>query len=220
MRSLPAAITTEIAKDAQFQALMFKLSLGSTYRWTDLDTAIRFANEWWQPKGIKVASFDRRIDSDVITTKLTIPNVTQWFSDICLAEDIRRKPIMIYQVWLDFNLSVLGCTLETQLPILFDGLIDSIPPGGANPLEVEVNIIDYEITGSVSTPRREHASSCPWAFAGPYCTYAGAETICDHSWARCIELANTDHFGGDEFISILADQQDYWGQRPKNWAKR
>jgi hypothetical protein len=46
-------------------------------------------------------------------------------------------------------------------------------------------------------PQRVVDRSCWKNFKdGVNCTYAGAETSCDKSWARCTALANTDQFGG------------------------
>jgi hypothetical protein len=46
-------------------------------------------------------------------------------------------------------------------------------------------------------PQRIVDRSCWKNFKdGINCTYSGAETVCDKSWARCTALANTDQFGG------------------------
>ncbi len=46
-------------------------------------------------------------------------------------------------------------------------------------------------------PQRVVDRSCWKNFKdGINCTYSGAETVCDKSWARCTALANTDQFGG------------------------
>jgi len=52
------------------------------------------------------------------------------------------------------------------------------------------------------------------------CRYEGAETWCDYTKARCVTLGNFNNFGGDEFISDLADKQVYWGQKVKSWRPK
>lgn len=56
-----------------------------------------------------------------------------------------------------------------------------------------------DIAGALNEfcPQRVVDRSCWKNFKdGVNCTYAGVETACDKSWARCTELANTDQFGG------------------------
>lgn len=64
------------------------------------------------------------------------------------------------------------------------------------------------------TPRRIHQPSCPWPFKGSLCAYAGAETWCDQSFARCTALGNTINFGGFRYLPDLQDKQLWWGRKP------
>lgn len=62
-------------------------------------------------------------------------------------------------------------------------------------------------------PFREYASICTYRkFRGAQCAYAGAETTCDRTWARCYALGNSSRFGG--FISMPPDSYTvtwtYW----------
>ena len=45
-------------------------------------------------------------------------------------------------------------------------------------------------------PDRRYLPVCDVAFAGPECGYAGDESECDHTLARCRELGNETRFGG------------------------
>lgn len=50
------------------------------------------------------------------------------------------------------------------------------------------------------------------------CRYAGAETWCDGSIARCKALGNEINFGGEEYISDLQNKKVIWMGREKTWA--
>lgn len=50
---------------------------------------------------------------------------------------------------------------------------------------------------SVQLPnRRFYRDTCQWGFKSTECGYAGAETTCNHTTARCLALANLKRFGG------------------------
>jgi len=49
-------------------------------------------------------------------------------------------------------------------------------------------------------PRRRYKAMCPWIFKGTECGYAGGETLCDRTPARCDALGMTDNFGGFRWV--------------------
>ena len=61
---------------------------------------------------------------------------------------------------------------------------------------------------------RPQTSSCPWTFKGTSgeCGYAGAETLCDQSYDRCLALANTGNYGGDRFLPAIVTREIFWGR--------
>ena len=54
-------------------------------------------------------------------------------------------------------------------------------------------------------------SSCPWPFTDTECTYVGAQTWCDQTYARCAVLTNQDSFGGFRFLPYIMEKQIWWG---------
>ena len=44
------------------------------------------------------------------------------------------------------------------------------------------------------------------------CLYAGAETWCDRTYARCTVLGNTDNFGGFRWLPSIIDKEVWWGR--------
>lgn len=59
-----------------------------------------------------------------------------------------------------------------------------------------------------------HPPSCRWrVFKGTECGYAGGETVCDRSYARCLELSNEDNFGGFRWLPSIINKQFWWGKQ-------
>jgi len=44
------------------------------------------------------------------------------------------------------------------------------------------------------------------------CLYAGGETWCDRTYARCLVLGNTDNFGGFRWLPSIIDKEIWWGR--------
>jgi hypothetical protein len=226
MRSLPAALTTELAKQAHFLANLFKMDFTPTpYYWTDIDQSIYFDSKVWEPAGIKFSDISYGIDQNIATTDVTFPNVDKFFSDLSLTTELRGKAFTIYRALLNNSLNVIGCTTESganPLPIIIDGYINSVPK--MDRMTANFNVVSFSIALNINTPRRVYEPKCGWlrigGFKGTFCAYAGAETWCDGSKLRCVELANQVNFGGWEFISDLQNQPVRWGQRVKTWGKK
>ena len=221
MRTLPALITTELAKDAIFLKHLFKFVASTTYYWTDCDQDVRFDSKWWTAKGLTFTDLQYSIDGQTSTTTVTIPNVDKALSTLALGEELRNKSFMIYRVLLDNSIVPIGVATEADLSIVIDGLVDSIP--SADQKAVQLSLISYNVTGDIQIPRRQIEDKCPWIAIGgfkgaTYCKYAGVETWCDGSKARCDALANSVNFGGFEHISSLQNDTIYWGQRIKTWG--
>lgn len=229
MRSLPTAVfnpgagTGLLVNEAHFQRHLIKLVASTTHYWTDCDQNIYFDSKWWYASGIKFSDLSYAVDQAVTTGNLTIPNADKVFSDLSLSEDLRNKALTIWRVWLNNALEVQGASVEADLSelVIFDGVTDNL---GADRATGRVNTASFGIAGGIMTPRRVFEPNCPWTriggFKGTYCQYAGAETWCDGSKARCAALSNVVHFGGWEKISELQTQEVYWCQRVKTWGKK
>jgi len=278
MRPLPALVydpdldTGELANTNLMIRHLFKLVATATYKWTDADQNVYFDGTFWNRIGLDFGSFIFEISGGIPSLSFEIPNVSKWFSDIALGEDLRNKVFKIYRVMLDRNLKVIGYATEADMEPIFSGFIDSIPDTDRETGRVEV--VSHRITEKGIGPRRGHSPECEWVFkdtsskvigtdtkvytcikdhfghlaankpitgtnwddywelagaagatwaantryqAGT-CRYEGAETWCDHTKVRCQALANFNNFGGDEFISDLADKDVYWCQRVKSFA--
>ncbi len=219
--------------EAHFQRHFFKLVASTTHYWTDCDQDIYFDSKYWYASGIQYSDLSYAIDQAVITGSLTIPNADKVFSDLSLAEDLRNKAFIIYRVWLNNALEVIGATVESDPTlvnpdlsnlIVFDGVTDNL---GADRSTGKVNIVSLGIAGGITTPRRVFEPNCPWTRIGGFkgttwCAYpvGSAGTWCDGSKARCVALGNQIHFGGWEYISKLQTEEVYWCRRVKTWGKK
>lgn len=217
MRALPAAITTELAKEVAWIRHLYKLTATATYRWTDCDQDIYFASNYWLAHEINWQSAEFSIESTVPTLSLVATDIDGALKNIALAEDLKRKSFIIYRVLLNSSLGVIGCTVEADLPIVFDGKIDNL---FFDRKEATIEIISHLCDWEVICPRRVHNPNCSWAFKGAECGYSGGETWCDFTKSRCVTLGRQANFGGFEYIASLIDQNPYWGSRVKAWAGR
>ena len=205
MKGLPAELTAELVKEYHAISHLFELSFSTVYRWTDADIDIYYNGLWWTSKGISFDSASFSASPKVDNIEFLIDNVGLGISGIVMNEEIRGKECVIYRVALDRNMSVLGLTK------LFVGFVDAIEIDGK---KARFSVYNHFIRWKMSTPRRLHSPTCSWTFKGEECTYSGAETWCDHSWERCVALANKLNFGGFRWLPFLTDKQIWWGRVP------
>ncbi len=93
--------------------------------------------------------------------------------------------------------------------IIFEGTIDS---WHLDEEKLNFTIVSLFVQWAQKTLQR-HAPSCRWkVFGGTECGYVGGETECDRSYARCLELANTDNFGGFRWLPSIVDKEIWWGR--------
>ena len=208
MRSLPTAITAELAKEYLTMCHCFTLTVGSTvYRWTDFDRKLNISGYWYLPKGITFSELATSTDVVAESVTIEIDNVDKAFSDIVLATDIRGSTVCIYRALLDSNLDPLG-----TITLLFQGYVDQI---NIDRDRARVEVFSMFIKWRLPAPRRLHSATCVWTFKGTECGYGGVETWCDKSYARCKALAKTGNFGGFRWVSELADKEITWGTKSK-----
>lgn len=94
---------------------------------------------------------------------------------------------------------------------IFEGLIDSWSMSEGK-IEITVaNILSQWAQRTLS----KHSASCRWKeFKGTECGYAGSETWCDRTYARCEVLSNTASFGGFRWLPSIVDKEIWWGRVP------
>lgn len=125
--------------------------------------------------------------AEIDQVKITVSNVTRSIQQYLESYDLRGKRVSIKQVFID-HLTDATCFLEDFF------YIDSY--------SADVQSAQFTCTGKFDVlqlripARKFWRNYCPWRFKGTECAYAGAETTCNKTFARCEELANKSRFGG------------------------
>jgi hypothetical protein len=145
----------------------------------------------------------KRVDN----VSITMSNADNVFSGILLNEDCRNKPVVIS---FGIRRKPAGQPEEEIVETLFRGLL-----AGWGPLtekKAPIKVANEFILWNKKTLRK-HAASCPWAFRGEECGYAGSvKSVCDKSYDTCLLLGNEARFGGFRFLPVIAEQELWWGR--------
>jgi len=210
VKTLPADLLQEIAKEVSHIAHLIQFSFSTTKYYTDCDQDIYYDGNWYLTKPINFDAAQYSTRPTIEAIKITISNVDRTFSNLVLSEDIRSKEVQLSRIWLDKNLGVIGTA-----SLILIGYVDEIT---IDKRQAEIMINDEMIKWKTLVPRRIHENKCTWQrFGGTECAYAGAEIWCDRSWERCSELGNTINFGGFRWLNNIQDKEIWWGRKQKTW---
>jgi len=153
------------------------------------------------PFEIQTINFGAKTSVDKVI--VDIANVDLQMSAIFLNEDVINKWGILQIGFLDSNNTMIDQPIE-----IFRGLVSTWK---LTEPKAEIVLMNEFVFWNKRTLRK-HQASCRWAFKGTECTYAGAETWCDRSYARCGALSNTDNFGGERWLPDLMEREIYWGK--------
>ncbi len=147
-----------------------------SYCWTSFDDKVSYDGNWYSPKGINFNAQQVSLLPKADSITLEINNVDSQFSDLALANEIRGKPVTIYQVALDKNNHVIDAL------IVFYGYTDAIE---INQRKATVEVYNHMIQWKKLTPRRIHSATCSWVFKDVSNEVIGTDTnnytcILDH----------------------------------------
>ena len=134
---------------------------------------------------------------------IDIENVDLQMSAVFLNEDIMNKWGILWIGFFDSNNVIIDQPIE-----VFRGLVSTWK---LSEPKASITLVNEFILWNKKTLRK-HQSACRWPFKGTECKYAGAETWCDQSYARCTVLNNTDNFGGFRWLPDLMEREIYWGR--------
>ncbi len=218
MRVLPAIILRELAKGSQRQRHFLRITVASTkiLRFTDAGQDILFNSKWYMARGFEFDNIQKSIEAAPDSTKLSLDNTDGYWSDLVASTDLRSSETVIFRVWLDNNLDVIGASSETDLTAPLWGYWDKMTISQS---KADVDILDESIK-SKKCRLRKHSPNCRWVFKGTECTYAAAETWCDYTRARCVALSNQINFGGFQWLLDLKGKEISWGGKAKQWKYR
>lgn len=212
-KSISQVVLDELGTNEIISFNLFEFTDGiNTYRYTDCDiplwvtvdgtTAVEFT-----PRGFTFDNINYSEGNIIDSATLKVDNVDQIMSSIFLGSVVQGNEATLWICILNSNKSILGVA-----PI-FMGNID----GWA----LDESLIDISISNIFTrwhnSANNRYSPSCRWKkFKGTECKYAGAETECDRSYARCIELGNTANFGGFRWLPDLENRTNiWWGPKPK-----
>ena len=208
MRSIPAAMLTEIATGqfTEFHCITLALG-GATYYYTDADVPIIIDAQSYTPKGFRFDPVNYSKANIVSRATLEIENVDSVMSVLFVGEIVQGSTVTIKKAIVDGTMPTISAVT------IYEGTVDD--------WELDEQTLRLSLASVLlkwsQRPLSNYNSSCRWkVFKGTECQYAGAETWCDRSYQRCVDLGNTANFGGFRWLPSIQDREIWWGQVPKN----
>lgn len=206
-RTISSGIMEQFEAGELFPVFLFSFSDGgTTYRYTTLDvpfyTSTATCSGTYSPRGLKFDSVTYSIGNIVDQAILRLDNVDQVMTSIFVDGTSQGEDADIYVAVLTNSGTEIG------IVNFFSGQVDAWELD-----EDEVRItISTEFAKWSQKSAAFHSPSCRWkVFKGTECQYAGAETWCDRTYARCEALVNTDNFGGFRWLPDLENREIRWG---------
>ena len=234
-RSIPANIITKFESGEITSFHLFKYEVnGTIYPITDCEVSIYSnADGTYRTYLSRGFSFDEISYSNgniIDSCSLKIDNIDGVLTSIFVDNTIIDEPCELYLAIInDENNSITdeagnlitdeagvyitddykNKVLNTQQ--LFNGVLNDFSLD-----ESELSITATSIfTKWDQNSNIKHSSLCRWKeFKGTECRYSGAQTKCDRTYARCIQLSNTSNFGGFRWLKNIEDLDIYWGPTP------
>jgi hypothetical protein len=203
MRSISTAVDAEWNAEEATGFFLIRIAPSSTYCYTDCDIDLSYNGNTYQARGFDVGGIQQTPGFANDSVSIDLDNVDRTFSAIVLGEDCANAPASIY-------FQVLS---SVQVPIgtveIYNGFLS------------EWRITELRATLKFASEfafwhkksLRLPTPNCPWAFKSTECGYAGGESACDKTSARCTALGNYGNFGGRKFVSDVEDQEIYWGPK-------
>lgn len=217
MRTLPAALTNEIAKEIHSIGHLIKIVLYNTA--TQQDVPLYFADKdmnvvcdlgdgsgahTFLSRGVEFDGGTQSLTPKVDNVSFSIDNTALEFSSYVMNYETRGRDCVIYRAAFDPYLQVIGAA------ILFQGILDRV--------EVDHERSRFDVANSFirwnqPTPRRKHAAKCFWVYKDTgTCRYTGSEPPCDKSWDECAARLNTRNYGGHRWAEDLENRDIQWGR--------
>ena len=209
-RNIDSTITDVLSGSSMTPFNLIDFTIGdTTYRYTDFQTNLYIdsipTSGTFQSYSFSFGGTHHSIDSIVDNVDITLLNIDALFTSLFIESDVQGSVVNLWSGLIDdSDESVLGVYR------IFTGEIDEWTLA-EDDLEFTVVSELYQWT---QTTLKKHSSSCRWrTFKGTECSYAGAATWCDRSYARCESLANSDNFGGFRWLPTLEDVEIWWGRK-------
>jgi len=203
MRDLSELVEAAMASEEGKMFWFLEFQFNTTVRYTDAEIDFYAGGDKFETMPFEIQTINFGAKTSVDKVIVDIANVDLQMSAIFLNEDVMNKWGILYVGFLDTNNVIIGDPIE-----IFRGLVSTWE---LNEPTASIVLMNEFVFWNKRTLRK-HPPSCRWAFKGTECTYAGAETWCDRSYARCGALSNTDNFGGERWLPDLMEREIYWGK--------
>lgn len=188
MRQSTSKIIEQKNKPTLSYYVLYELNLGSSaLRFVNNDTAITFDGNIYQPFAVAHSQISENSNNEVETIQITVSNISRYAQQLCEDNELRKKSIKIIIVFKDEL-----ATNTAKIEDIF--YIDTYEISEQNVIFTctsKLDVLNVVLPGRIYT-----RTYCKWQFKGVECKYAGAETSCTKKFDRCIELNNTENFGG------------------------
>jgi lambda family phage minor tail protein L len=155
--------------------------------YTSHEANITFDGVLYTAFGISHSSVDENSAGEVDTVTLTLSNASRLIQAYLELYDWRKKKVIIKQIWLD--------DLSTPTNVKEDSYYVDSYSASYESVSFILSTL-FNLSGVQIPSRRYERNSCSWRFKGAECGYAGAETTCNKTLARCTVLANDSRYGG------------------------
>jgi lambda family phage minor tail protein L len=161
--------------------------------YTDHDADITFNSETYYAFPIAFDSVSENSDGSIDSIKLSVSNVNRTIQAYLESYDLRGKTLEIYTVFLD----LIADPTSLRKDIF---VIDSYAT--QTDLRIIFNCTSIFDLLKTQIPNQTYSRYyCQYKiFKGTECGYAGAETSCNRTFARCEALNNKSRFGGQPAI--------------------
>lgn len=205
--NIDATLLAELRKETAHINLFAKFNFPTVMRLTDLDIPCYLNEELYTPWDIKIGE-DIKFASGMAIDEceIQVDNTDRSLSTLFLSEDLRWSRVNLYMAC--FNSS--GVILASNE--IFNAILSNYE---IREKQLQITLNTEFILWQKKTLRTAQ-TSCPWVFkSSNECRYAGEATWCDQTYDRCLQLDNTDNFGGERFLNDLMEKEIWWGRKPK-----
>jgi lambda family phage minor tail protein L len=155
----------------------------------DYDTNVQFPSggQTYYASAVKHDQLQESRDGQVSQVTISVANVDRVIGSYVDENDgFRGRPLTIKTVFAN-HLNDASAYIEEKFTV-----------DGATIAEdtCQLTCTSRMDVMNVNIPRRRFVNYCQWVFKSTECGYAGAETSCNKSFARCQALDNEERYGG------------------------
>lgn len=209
MRTINQSILDELAAQELRPFILIHMDIdGTDYRYTDCDVALVSGGNRFDPHPFSLEPVRYSIGHVVDLAKCSFSNLGDTFTAEFVGGDPRGSDVTFQFVALDADYQIIVGALT-----FFMGEID----GWSLDEEALPIIVSNQFSQWSQRTLSRQSASCRWKkFKGDDadspCMYAGGESWCDRTYARCTALSNTANFGGQRWLPSIMDREIWWGR--------